>query len=81
MNKFSIIVLIAVNMAFTIVIVLSFWSCRRTILVYTLQQGRVEGYGIPDDVYKKSCIYIGIIDAAARCLNIEKSLKPSKVYI
>ena len=41
-------------------------------VVYTLQQGRVEESGNPNEVYKKGGIYKAIIDASARSLNIEK---------
>ncbi|MCH5220709.1 MAG: ABC transporter ATP-binding protein [Muribaculaceae bacterium] len=44
-------------------------------MVYALQQGRVEEYGDPDEVYKKGGVYKDIIDASARSLNIEKIAK------
>ena len=44
-------------------------------MVYALQQGRVEEWGNPDEIYRKGGIYKDIIDASARSLNIEKIVK------
>ena len=44
-------------------------------IVYSMQQGRVEECGDPDEVYKKGGVYKDIIDASARSLNIEKIAK------
>ena len=44
-------------------------------MVYSMQQGRVEESGDPDEVYKKGGVYKDIIDASARSLNIEKIAK------